>query len=309
VILDSQKLAMIDGNLLIVGETGVGKEMFAQAVHNISKNNHEMFFAINCAAVPDNLLESTLFGTSKGSFTGSSDLRGVLEEVGAGTLFLDELNAMPASMQTKLLRVLQEKKFRRVGSLENKEVNCRIICAVNEDPEKLIKQERLREDLYYRISRHCLFIPTLRERQEDIIHLANHFIERYNNDFDRTVTGLSSDLRLLFLDYFWPGNVRELDNVIENMVLQADQEETTLTLHHMPVYLKERLNRNTRSPSKTAENLPDQLRALETRMIENALNRYGWNISKAARHLGIIRQSLLYRMKKLDISKETHQWQ
>ncbi|OPL08577.1 MAG: hypothetical protein AVO33_10145 [delta proteobacterium ML8_F1] len=308
VIKDAQKHAMIDGTLLIVGETGVGKEMFAQAVHNISQNNQEKFYAINCAAVPENLLESTLFGTAKGSFTGSIDQRGVLEEVAGGTLFLDELNSMPAAMQTKLLRMLQEKKFQRVGSLESKTVHCRIICAVNENPEKLIKQKKLREDLYYRISRHCLFLPTLRERHEDIIHLANYFIEGYNRDFEKHITELSGELRLLLLDYYWPGNVRELDNVIENMVLQAEPEEKVLNMGHMPHYLKERLLRNPQRPSRPAEYLPDQLRTLETELIVNGLNRHGWNISKTARHLGIIRQSLLYRMNKLSITRETHEW-
>ena len=308
VIQHSQKLAMIEENLLIIGETGVGKEMFAQAVHNISKNNHKNFFAINCAAVPENLLESTLFGTTKGSFTGSSDKRGILEEVGEGTLFLDELNSMPAFMQTKLLRMFQEKNFRRVGSLENNDVKCRIICALNEDPEKLIKQKRLREDLYFRISRHCLFIPTLRERQEDIVHLANFFINRYNTALDRNIEEFSKELRLLFLDYYWPGNVRELDNVIENMMLQAEPEEKILDIIHMPGYHKERLKSKTHSPSNATENLPNQLRVLETQLIVNGLNRYEWNISKTARHLGIIRQSLLYRINKLNISKETHEW-
>ncbi|MDP3385879.1 MAG: sigma 54-interacting transcriptional regulator [Eubacteriales bacterium] len=307
-IKEAERMSLIDGNLLIIGETGVGKEMFAQSIHNMSKHNKEKFFAVNCAALPENLLESTLFGTTKGSFTGSTDQDGYLEEVGKGTLFLDELNSLPIYMQTKLLRVFQEKKFRKVGGLKNKDVECRIICAINEDPETLLNEGRLRQDLYFRISRLCLFIPPLRERPEDIVFLTNFFISKYNEILDKHVKGYANDLRALLYDYVWPGNVRELEHVIENLIINAETGESELNSSHLPNYLKSKLIKEENRTRKDAGSLPETLNEAERKIIVEALNRFNWNITKTSSYLGIIRQSLIYRIKRLAITKDKDFW-
>jgi arginine utilization regulatory protein len=307
-IKEAERMSLIDGNLLIIGETGVGKEMFAQSIHNMSKHNKEKFFAVNCAALPENLLESTLFGTTKGSFTGSVDQDGYLDEVGKGTLFLDELNSLPIYMQTKLLRVFQEKKFRKVGGLKNKDVECRIICAINEDPEKLVSEGRLRQDLYFRISRLCLFIPPLRDRPEDIVFLTNYFISKYNEILDKNIKVYTNDLRELLYDYFWPGNVRELEHVIENLVINAESSESELSSSHLPNYLKSKLVKEQNKTRKNEGSLPETLNETERKIIVEALNRFNWNFTKTSAHLGIIRQSLIYRVKKLDITRDKDFW-
>ncbi|SHJ88994.1 arginine utilization regulatory protein [Dethiosulfatibacter aminovorans DSM 17477] len=307
-IRDAEQLSLMTGNLLIIGETGVGKEMFAQSIHNISKNKKEKFFAVNCAALPENLLESTLFGTVKGSFTGSVEKDGYFDAAGKGTLFLDELNSMPMYMQTKLLRVLQEKRFRKVGGLESKPIECRIICAINEEPDKLISEGRLREDLYYRISRLCLLIPPLRERQEDIQYLTNYFISKYNEILNKNIIEVSNDLKGMLFDYVWPGNVRELDHVIENLVISSDSSETKLTSEHLPGFLKNKILKEKNMRKAGSNSLPETLNELERRLIVEALNRFNWNITKASEYLGIIRQSMIYRIKKLNITKENDYW-
>ncbi|MBV1756210.1 MAG: sigma 54-interacting transcriptional regulator [Dethiosulfatibacter sp.] len=307
-IKEAERMSLIDGNLLIIGETGVGKEMFAQSIHNMSKHNKEKFFAVNCAALPENLLESTLFGTTKGSFTGSIDQDGYLEEVGKGTLFLDELNSLPIYMQTKLLRVFQEKKFRKVGGLKNKDVECRIICAINEDPETLLSEGRLRQDLYFRISRLCLFIPPLRERPMDIVFLTNFFINKYNEILDKNIKGYSNDLRELLYDYVWPGNVRELEHVIENLVINTEASESELSSSHLPNYLKSKLLKEENKTRKNEGSLPETLNEVERKIIVEALNRFNWNFTRTSAYLGIIRQSLIYRVKKLDITKDKDLW-
>ncbi len=307
-IKEAERMSLIDGNLLIIGETGVGKEMFAQSIHNMSKHNKEKFFAVNCAALPENLLESTLFGTTKGSFTGSIDQDGYLEEVGKGTLFLDELNSLPIYMQTKLLRVFQEKKFRKVGGLKNKDVECRIICAINEDPETLLSEGRLRQDLYFRISRLCLFIPPLRERPMDIAFLTNFFINKYNEILDKSIKGYANDLRELLYDYLWPGNVRELEHVIENLVINTEASESELNSSHLPNYLKSKLVKEENRTRKNTGSLPETLNEAERKIIVEALNRFNWNFTRTSAYLGIIRQSLIYRVKKLDITKDKDLW-
>jgi arginine utilization regulatory protein len=307
-IKEAERMSLIDGNLLIIGETGVGKEMFAQSIHNMSKHNKEKFFAVNCAALPENLLESTLFGTTKGSFTGSVDQDGYLDEVGKGTLFLDELNSLPIYMQTKLLRVFQEKKFRKVGGLKNKDVECRIICAINEDPETLLSEGRLRQDLYFRISRLCLFIPPLRDRPEDIVFLTNYFISKYNEILGKHVKGYTNDLRELLYDYVWPGNVRELEHVIENLVINAESSESELSSSHLPNYLKSKLVKEKNKTRRIEGSLPETLNEAERKIIVEALNRFNWNFTKTSAYLGIIRQSLIYRVKKLDITRDKDYW-
>lgn len=302
-ISDAEDIALIESNLLIVGETGTGKEVFAQSIHNHSKCKNEPFVAINCGAIPENLVESTLFGTVKGSYTGATDHVGLFEEAKSGTLFLDELNSLPIAMQSKLLRVLQERKVRPVGSQNTIPINCRIISAVNEDPHKIIGSGKLRQDLFYRISSVYLNIDPLRQRLEDIPVLVQHFSEHYNQVLGKNINALSTELEEVFMNYPWPGNVRELEHIVENLMIRASVEDRALKIDHMPPYTKSQLL--SRNPYKTThhqgENLTQTLKSIEERIIREQLETNRWNVSKTARDLGIVRQSLLYRMEKLGI--------
>ncbi|WP_432662296.1 sigma 54-interacting transcriptional regulator [Wukongibacter baidiensis] len=304
VIKEAQTIALLESNLLIVGETGTGKEVFAQSIHNLGKNSEEPFVAINCAAIPENLLESILFGTTKGSYTGAVDQVGLFKEAKRGTLFLDELNSMPITMQTKLLRVLQERRVRRVGGLATEPIYCRVICAVNEDPQEIIKQGKLRQDLFFRIASFCLYIPPLRERARDILSLSSYFIDKFNTILSKRVEGFSRELNDVMLSYSWPGNVRELENAIENLMIRVGEREKKLRIEHLPHYIKTTIigENASRIIRKKESSLPETLRDIEKRIIIESLDKNEWNISKTSRDLGIIRQSLLYRMKKLDIN-------
>lgn len=304
-IKEAQTIALLENNVLIVGDTGTGKEVFAQSIHNFGSKSEEQFIGINCAAIPENLLESILFGAVKGAYTGAIDRTGLFQEAGDGTLFLDELNSMPVSMQTKLLRVLQERKVRKVGDVNNIPINCRVICAINEDPLQLIKAGRLRQDLFYRIAGLILYIPPLRDRREDISELYKFFITKYNRLMNRNITALSEELKKVILSYDWPGNVRELEHTIENLMVRTKENQTELTLSDMPTYLSKVIlssNAIERKRPRT-ESLTETLRDIEKKLIIESLKNNNWNISKASKSLGIIRQSLIYRMKKLEIEK------
>lgn len=305
-IKEAQKIAWLDNNILIVGETGTGKEVYAQSIHNHGKKHKEPFIGINCAAIPENLLEGILFGTVKGAYTGALDRSGLFEDARGGTLFLDELNSMPVSMQTKLLRVLQERKVNRVGGSEFVPVKCRVVCAMNEDPLKLISEGKLRQDLYYRIGGLSLYISPLRERPEDIRCLTRFFIQKYNHMLNTHVEQLSESLERAFENYGWPGNVRELEHVIENLMVHNDDQTRVLEGTHLPAYLKTSLNLDTgdeRPKPKRKEPLNDRMDSFEREIILDALCRNHYNISSTSRELGIIRQSLLYKMKRLGIEK------
>lgn len=305
-IKEAQTMATLKNNMLIVGETGTGKEVFAQSIHNYSKDKDKPFVAINCAAIPENLLESILFGTVKGSYTGAIDQVGLFEEAGEGTLFLDELNSMSINMQTKLLRVLQERKVRRVGSLNSIPIHCRVISAVNEDPENMIKENRLRQDLFYRVAGLSLYISPLRERTEDILEIGKFFINKYNNLLSKNVRNFSNELKDELISYNWPGNIRELEHVIENLMIRVDKNEKELRIEHLPKYIQIRIigkNANNKLKKKKGS-LSQTLRDIEKQLILESLNKNEWNVSKSSEDLGIIRQSLIYRMKKLEIDKK-----
>jgi len=308
VIEEAKSIAMLDNNFLIYGETGTGKEVFAQSVHNLGSNSEEPFVPINCAAIPEGLFEGILFGTVKGSYTGSKDQIGLFEEAGEGTLFLDELNSMPIAMQTKLLRVLQEKRVRRVGGLKTKPIRCRIISAVNETPEKLLADGRLREDLFYRIAGYSLYIPALRKRRDDIITMSSYFIKKYNRKLNKRIEDLSIFLKKEMLNYKWPGNVRELEHVIENLMVRSKGDEKLLKVKHLPGHLKSKIVTINEGPEIEEENLSltEVLQEIEKQMILEVLEKNNGNVSQSARDLGIIRQSLIYRMKKLSIEKSDY---
>lgn len=208
-------VAKNDSATLIYGETGTGKELFAQALHVLSNRKDKPFIAQNCAAIPVNLLESMFFGTERGGFTGAESKKGLFELADGGTLFLDEINSMDTAMQAKLLKVLEEQKVRRIGGKEDIRFDVRIVCASNEVPERLIEEGRLRSDFYYRVGVVRLWLPPLRERQEDIPLLTQHYIRQYNKKMGRNIKGLSQMTQDLFLRWSWPGNIRELKNTIE----------------------------------------------------------------------------------------------
>jgi arginine utilization regulatory protein len=304
-IKEAQTIALLDNNILIIGDTGTGKEVFAQSIHNFGKRSNQPFIGISCAAIPENLLESILFGAVKGAYTGAVDHQGLFEEAGEGTLFLDELNSMPVTMQSKLLRVLQERKVRRVGGINMVNVQCRVICAINENPQILIKSGRLRQDLFYRIAGLCIFIPPLQDRKEDILGLSEYFINKYNRLMNKNITGLSSELKDAMLCYNWPGNTRELEHIIETLMIRTGEYQKELNTKDMPQYLRETfLEYNAlKNARENTESLPKTLKHIEKKIILEGLKRNRWNISETSKDLGIIRQSLIYRMKKLDIEK------
>lgn len=305
-IKEAQTIAMLDSTVLIVGETGTGKEVLAQSIHNFSDKQKKPFIAINCAAIPESLLESILFGTVKGAYTGAIDQVGLFEEAREGTLFLDEINSMPLSLQSKLLRVLQEKTVRRVGGLGITPIHCRVICAANEDPQKLIRDGILRQDLFYRIAGICLYIPPLRQRREDIMCLTDFFINKYNSLLNKRVKSLSAQLKELLFSYKWPGNVRELEHLIENLMIRVENSQSHLDISNMPPYLREMIivNNVMDKAERKKDSLPATLRDVERKIILESLNKSHWNLSETAKDLGIIRQSLQYRIKKLGIEKK-----
>ncbi|MGO1470414.1 MAG: sigma-54 interaction domain-containing protein [Tissierella sp.] len=306
VIDEAKTISWLDNNVLIIGETGTGKEMFAQSIHNYSKRKESPFIGINCSAIPENLLESILFGTVKGAFTGATDSQGLFLEAGEGTIFLDELNSMPINMQTKLLRVLQERQVRKVGGKDTVPIKCRVISAMNEEPHKLIKDKKLREDLYYRIGGYNLNIPPLRKRAADIYFLSEHYIKRNNLLMGKEVLGLSDRLKNIIKRHKWMGNVRELEHFIENTMVRSKDEEY-LKYEHIPEYILENMQRQREEDSldmELREPLDERLEKIEREYILETLNKNHWNVAKSARKLNITRQSLIYRMKKLDIIKE-----
>ncbi|MEL7567090.1 MAG: sigma 54-interacting transcriptional regulator [Dehalobacterium sp.] len=301
----ARKIACRTSPVLIYGETGTGKELFAQGIHNASIYAGGPFIAINCAAIPESLLESLIFGTQKGAFTGATETPGLFEQAEAGTLFLDEINSMPISLQAKLLRVLQDKVVRRIGSKQQKPVNCRIISAANIDPFKAVKEQKIREDLFYRLATVTLYVPPLRERKKDISALAHYFMKKYNLLFGLHVDSFSFELNQVFEDYLWPGNVRELENVIESAMNFIEVEENALDLQHIPSYIREKiLNTKIEQPFTCQKGkLQDILTEVEKQVIESYLDENRWNVTKTAEELGILRQTLHYRIRKFGINK------
>ena len=310
-VSDAMKSAQSDSSVLIYGETGTGKELFAQSIHNASDRKNNEFIAQNCAALPKDLLESLLFGTEKGSFTGAKSKPGLFEMADGGTILLDEINSMDLSLQAKLLRVLQDGRVRRIGAQKEKQVDVRIITTMNMHPDKAFEKNLLREDLYYRLSVVYIYLPPLRKRKDDIFLLTDHFIEQYNKEFDKNITGLSNKLKDVFKNYPWPGNVRELKHVIES-AYNIKQLGDKIEIDDLPGYIRERLgqnrniinNWNAEDRIKDNENLPsleNYLEEIEVKLIENALEKTNDNISAAARKLDISRQSLQYKLKKYDL--------
>ncbi|MFZ0614377.1 MAG: sigma 54-interacting transcriptional regulator, partial [Desulfobacterales bacterium] len=224
-------------HVLLCGETGVGKELFAQSIHNFYYRKKRHYIAINCAAIPETLIEGILFGTSKGAYTGAIDRAGLFEKANKGTIFLDEINSLPIGLQGKLLRVLQENEVRRVGSLENIKVELKIMSSMNIDPQEAVRRGIIRMDLFYRLAVISIKIPPLRERKLDLEELVRHFLLKYNLALDKNLIGVSSQVMDLFWNYDWPGNVRELENVIEGAVNLVSPNEKLIKLKHLNFHL------------------------------------------------------------------------
>lgn len=308
VFLNAIKLAKTacksSSSVMIFGETGTGKELFAQSIHNESDRKHEPFIAQNCAALPENLLEGILFGTSKGGFTGAVDRPGLFEQASGGTLFLDEINSMDPSLQVKLLRVLQESYVRRVGGLKDIPIDVRIIAASNESPQKLLESSMFRNDLFYRINVVTINIPPLRGRMSDIKLLATYFIDEFNEKLSKDVWMINEDLMDSFEDYHWNGNIRELRNFIEtSMNLVGD--EHVLSKEHLPSYYEELLSskkaKDLNLPIDLSAGLNDYLEKLERQLIEKTYHDNNMNVSKTAQVLKLSRQNLQYKLKKYKV--------
>ena len=301
-----RSVALLDSPVLIFGETGTGKELVAESLHSEGKRASGPFVAQNCAAIPTNLLESIFFGTEKGSYTGAVTRMGLFEAADGGTLFLDEINSMDVSLQAKLLKALEEKKVRRLGGSQAIPFDVRIVAAVNEPPQDLLRAGRLREDLYYRLGVVRLNLPPLRERREDIPLLTKYFIEQYNRSMKRHVRGLTEAVETRFLQYPWPGNVRQLRNVVEGAFAVARGE----LLGEDEVADSLGLWMESDAPAPTAATpptLPEGSLSLthaveeyEKALIRQAMARWG-SISAAARNLGLSRQNLKYKLQKFDL--------
>ena len=283
-------------SILVVGESGTGKELIAKRLHALSPRAGGRLVPINCAALPEHLLESELFGYEKGAFTGALEAKeGLLEVAGGGTVFLDEIGEMPLALQAKLLRVLEDHTFRRVGGSRNISVDLRVIGSTNADLEKAIEERRFRSDLYYRLNGVQIRVPPLRERAEDLPLLVSAFLDHFNQVHDRQIRGIDPGARRLLEEYSWPGNVRELRNVIERAVLVESSNRLTAASLNLPS------TATARNPPSDSEETRARFSLLsgERELIAAALAETGSNQTRAAALLGIGRFSLRYKMKKL----------
>lgn len=307
VVDNAKRSSRTSSSILIAGETGTGKELFAQSIHTESARTGP-FVAQNCAALPDSLIESLLFGTAKGAFTGALERPGLFEEADQGTLLLDEINSLPISLQPKLLRVLQEKKVTRIGGSTERTVDVRVIATINEDPIEAVASGVMRKDLYYRLSVVPIIIPPLRERPEDIEPLIQHFINKYNLLFQMNVENVAEAVMDKFIKYNWPGNVRELEHVVEG-AMNFLTGEKTIQAAHIPAAFQHRASISGEIPVTASAardetiSMKEQLESIEKSWIKEALQHHHYNVQQTARKLGLSRQSLQYRMEKLHISK------
>jgi two-component system response regulator AtoC len=295
-----QQVAATKTSVLIQGETGTGKELVARAIHNASPRAKELFVSINCAAIPADILESELFGYSKGAFTGANKERvGKFELADGGTLFLDEITEMDIGLQAKLLRVLQERSLERLGSNRTITVDVRVIAASNRNPRQAIVDQKLREDLFYRLNVFNIALPPLRERREDILPLATFFVEKHARDFGFASHGIEADAQACLQAYSWPGNVRELANMMERAVVLSGGK--TIGIGHLPSDVLEDMapaQAQAQSPAATLGSLNQQVEQLEKQLIGQALSQTGDNKAKAAQLLDISERSLWYKLKK-----------
>ncbi|MGI5873814.1 MAG: sigma-54 interaction domain-containing protein [Bacillota bacterium] len=314
--------AQSDSSVMLTGLTGTGKELFARSIHDASPRRNKPFLAVNCAAIPESLIEGILFGTVKGVYTGAIDRKGLFEEAGGGTLFLDEVNSMPLSSQAKLLRVLEEKVVQPLGGKELIPVDARIISSCNAYPQAVLEKGEIRADLFYRLAVVNIRIPPLSERKSDIFTLAHHFIADFNEKYGKKVVRMDDDITIFFLNYEWPGNVRQLKHCVECAMNLVRDDETTIKWQHLPFYMLEREKKTNPedyilplytdgeeeevkeeilvepTPRRAESGVLADIRREERDAIIAALREAGGNVSKAARAMGLSRQTLVYRMKK-----------
>jgi Nif-specific regulatory protein len=292
-----QQVAGTDSTVLILGETGTGKELVARAIHYQGKRVGKMFLTIDCGALPESLLESELFGHKKGSFTGAvSDKKGLFEVGEGGTIFLDEIGDAPQSVQSRLLRVLERSEVRRIGESQYRKVNVRMVCATNKNLAAEVEAGRFRKDLYFRLNVLNIGLPPLRERREDIILLANYFVDRMKDELGKRIEGISPDAERTLIAYPWPGNVRELQNEVARACTLVPKSCSISSLDLSPVV---------RGESRLGDerlSLDFIIRGTEKRIIVESLARNGWNRSRTAAELGVSRQGLLKKMHRYGIS-------
>jgi DNA-binding NtrC family response regulator len=305
----TQRVATRDSTVLLLGESGTGKELFARALHHLSPRAEQPFVALNCAAIPEGLVENELFGHERGAYTGAGSRKmGKLELAHRGTLFLDEIGELPLAIQSKLLRVLEDRRFERVGGTQEIEVNVRVITATNKDLHAAVVEKSFREDLYFRISAVPITIPPLRDRGDDVLLLAEHFLERFKREFRKPSLELTKDARARLRTYPWPGNVRELQNAIERAAILANGSDIDTEALQLPAV------------KPTPEELPDGMlekrflwegpleevsqRAIahvERFKIQNALRESKWNKTRAAEKLGVSYKTLLTKIRALGL--------
>lgn len=294
------KAAQTESSVLLLGESGVGKELFAEQIHLKSPRREKPFIRVNCAALPEGLIESELFGHIKGAFTDATyDRRGRFELADGGTLFLDEIGDLPLNVQVKLLRVLQQKSFERVGSSQTTTVNVRIIAATNKDIERLVQNGTFRADLYYRLNVLPIFIPPLRDRKEDILILSQYFLNRYGQQTNKKIDGFTQEATAQLLSYSWPGNVRELENTIERAAV--------ITQENNPIG-EEAIFTDSFSMSQKdqyqGKNLKEAVNIFKKHFVANTLNANGWNQTRSAEVLSIQRTYLSRLIKELRIARD-----
>lgn len=307
-ILEAKKTARSNSTVMLVGETGTGKEMFAQSIHNFSSREGKPFIAINCAALPQSLIESHLFGYVGGSFTGAKKggMAGSFEQADGGTIFLDEISEMDFNSQSKILRVLQEKEVTRIGSSKAIPVDVRVICATNKNLFEMVQKNEFREDLYYRLNVIRINIPALRNRKGDVSLLVEHFIEKYNLQIGRTLRGIDTGALEALEKYSWPGNIRELENTIEYAINMTDYTDEEIKLVHLPqhISLQIEIDKSINNNLFDSNNkmLKDYVEEYEREIIIKIMDRFDSDTNVVAEKLGISLTTLWRKMKRYDLS-------
>ncbi|EWH11119.1 two component, sigma54 specific, transcriptional regulator, Fis family protein [Catenovulum agarivorans DS-2] len=293
----AEKIAKTEITTLLLGESGTGKEVFARSIHNHSDRSDKAFIAINCASIPENLLESELFGYEKGAFTGAAKTtKGKIEMAQGGTLFLDEIGDMPLPLQAKMLRFLQERVIERVGGREEISVDIRVICATHRNLQQMSTEQTFREDLFYRVSELIINIPPLRERENDVLLLAKSFIDSYNEQYNKSIKGFSDDAKQAMLQHKWPGNIRELQNKLKSAVVMADTP--FITAEDLGLFVS---GDNNSSELKSL-NLREVREIAESNAIRQAYNLAEQNMSKTAEMLGVTRPTLYSLIEKYQLT-------
>ncbi len=295
-----EKVAPTKATVLLLGESGTGKSLIAKIIHELSDRKGYPFVKVNCAAIPENLLESELFGHERGAFTGAATSRGGrFEDAHKGTIFLDEIGELPLGVQAKLLRVLQDKEFERLGDNRTRRVDVRILTATNRNLVELVEQERFRPDLYYRLNVFPIQVPPLAERKEDVVRLLNHFLQKVSREYDRHLSFTPGAMKLLAA-YNWPGNVREMENLVERLVILAEGSriDTGMILPYLAVERKETEASAESAPPERSGNGGPTLQDMERTEVLAALRRNDWIQHKAAKDLGITQRQMGYRVRK-----------